>query len=357
MQHTALRIKVPPTLKVYLLTDKNLGDSPIPRITRPSNLAQPTGASKVADKQYAVTFDPGTAGETVDLVLSSVQVGFFRSLLAIFTLTFWLSLLPGKDFFTNFSLKTFIFRSFALSGVVVFILIGLELAGVSIHKPFSRWLNTLEMAERAGDKIESLFSEPDPFFKSEEAVKFYERTGHRLEKMYTMTAVVYEDVTEKMLIRKAYFAADHLDAAEDICEKELGGKIPPMADYTLWMKSDNVRGELNLAFAEWTSTSRGFISDDYELFISPENIATLQMNMAEIKASAGETLTELAKNYDLERGGLGDDDLKIKLVEFLYKQLNMPAGTDIVYDEGKTRFFLDAENESKFRCVRRLPAQ
>ena len=221
MEYTALRIKIPPTLKVYLLTDKNLGDSPIPRITRPKNLAAPTGATKIADKQYAVTFAQGTAGETVDLVLSSVTVGFFRSMLAIFTAAFWLSLLPGKDFFRTFSLKTFIIRSLIASGVLFMLLVSLELAGVSVHKPFSGWLNTLFMAERAGDKIKSMFNEPDPFFKSEEAVKYYERTGHRLEKMYTMAAVVYDEKTEKMLIRKKFIAADRIKAAKGICEKEI----------------------------------------------------------------------------------------------------------------------------------------
>ena len=322
MQYSASRIKIPPHLKVDLLTDKDLGDAPVARITNPKNLPQPSNVAKISNKQYVVYFASGSAGEVVDIVVSSVPVGFFRSMLVVFTLTFWSSFIHNKDSFRNFSLKTFIVRSLVVSGLLFVVLVGLVLSGVSINRPFARWLNTLDMAQGTADKIESLFSKPDPFFQSAEATRFYERTGHRLEKVYTMAAVVYEDVTEKMLIRKNFFPADHLDAAEDICAKEIGAEVPDMPDYKLWVANDGVRGELSLAFAEWTETSRGFVSDDYELFVSPENVATLQMSMAEIKGSSGDKLTELADNYDVKRNGKSDDDLKIELLEFLYKHVS-----------------------------------
>lgn len=353
MEYRWLRIKIPPTLRVNFVTPRSLGDSPAAKITRPKNLAQPSGVMKVGDKQYTVSFNAGSANETVDVVLSS---GVFNasSLLAIFTLTLWLSLLPGRDFFRTFSFKTFISRTLVFTGLMFVILVSLEVMGISVHKPFSRWLNTLEMAERSGDAIKGLFGKIDPFFTSQEADDFYSRTGSKLEKRYLMTMVSDEKTKYRMLVRKEFFPADDLDSAEDICEKELSAVIPVKTDYDLILKGEDLRSNMNFSFAEWTSTGRGILSDDYQLFILPEHVSTWQISVAEIKGTAGSALTEMANTYGLQRSDMDDADLREAMIKNINKELRLPAETDVVYKDSVASFFLDADSQANFRCIRKL---
>lgn len=354
MQYTFLRIKVPPALRVNLVTPRSLGDSPAGKITRPKNIGQPSSVAKTGDKQYEVVFSPSSAHETVDLVLSSGKFSF-SSLLALFTLSFWIGMLPGRDFFRTFSVGNFISRVFMMSGILFVALVSLELCGVNIHKPFSRWLNTLEMAERSGDMIKGWLGESDPFFQSKEAHDFYSRTGKKLEKSYLLAVVIDEKTEFRMLVRKDFFPADDLDSAKNICEKEIDAMIPEKNDYDLIMKHGDMRSTINFAFAEWTLTDRGILSDDYELFILPEHVATWQVSVAEIQGSSGNALTGLAKDYDLDRGDMDDEELREKMIGLINRQVRLPLDTEVKYDDNVASFYLDADSQANFRCIRKLP--
>ena len=178
-QHSLLRIKIPPTLRVNVITPKSLGDNPSVKITRPKNLNQPVSVSKTGTNQYVIVFDASSAGETVDITLTSAAFSikdFFSGLLVFFKLSFWLGFLK-LSYWTSFPWKTFLIRSGIVSGALFFVLVTLELTGVRAHKPVSKWLNTLTMAENAGDRIKDLvgWNNADPFFQSEEANNFNTR--------------------------------------------------------------------------------------------------------------------------------------------------------------------------------------
>ena len=350
------RVKIPPTLRLYISTPKSLGDSPTAKITRPKNLAPPTSVSKTADKQYVIVFDPSTNGETVDVTLTAAAFSF-KSLFAFLTFGFWLGLLPGRDFFTLAGFKTFAVRSAIFSGVLFFALVGLELWGVETRTSFSKWLDTLTMAENTGEKIKELvgWSKDDPFFQSDDAIMFKTRTGKDLKKVYSIMTATDEYGSYRLLVRKDFLSADDLDSAENICEKEMDAEIPSVAIYQL-LASDDVRSDLNFAFAEWTDTPYGFISDNYELYLLPEYLSTWRMGVAEIRSSNGTVLNDLGETYDIIReSNMDDEDFQNVMIKYLNQQLRLPAETDVQYDDGVASFYLDADDEAKFRCVRRLP--
>lgn len=352
--YTLFRKKVPPTLRVHVITPRSLGDKPIAKITKPSNLTQPKNVLKTAACQYEIVFDASCNGETVDVQLSASE-SFVAAFLKMFTWAFWWGLVPGRNFWTFTGLKIFLIRSIMVTGIFFICLVGLELYGVKTHTPLSNWLNTQTMAENAADKIKEIvgWDEQSPFFQSQEAINFHTRTGKELDKVYLVMSVINGAETYKMLVRKNFLPADDLDSAEDICEKELDAEIPSIANYRLFMGSD-IKSDLDRAFAEWTSDSKGLTSDDYRLYLPPEYVATWQISVAEIKASDSAGLNEQGAAYGLQRNGMDDDDFKKDIIKRLNEQLRLPAETDIEYDEGMASFFLDADSEANFRCVRRL---
>ncbi len=354
--YTLNRVKIPPTLRLYISTPQSLGDNPTAKITRPKNLAQPTNVSKTADKQYMIVFDASSAGESVDVTLTAAAFSF-KSLFAFLTLSFWLGMLPRRDFFTLAVFKTFAIRSVLFSGALFFVLVGLELSGVETRTSFSKWLDTLTMAENTGEKIKDLvgWSHDDPFFQSEDARMFKTRTGKDLDKVYLVMTATDENGAYRLLVRKNFLSADDLDSAENICEKEMNAEIPSVAIYQLL--SSDVRSDLTFAFAEWTSTAYGFISDDYGLYLLPEHSSTWQMGITEIRSSKGPVLDDLARTYDFIRDtGMDDEDFQNVLIQNFNLILRLPLETDVQYNDGIASFYLDADDEANFRCVRRLPS-
>lgn len=360
------RLKVPPTLRINIVSSFDLGDNPSVIIINPRNVAQPKSVSKTGNNQYTVVCDPASVGETVDLKLVSAKFSvmdfckkLFFGIFFFLSLSFWKSLLPGGGFWSGLlsvNFKTFFVRTFMFSGVLFICLVGLNVSGVEVHKPFSKWLDTFTLAESSGDRIRQIFSfdTPDPFFGSQEADDFLTRTGKTLDKIYVMTTIMEGDTSYRMLIRKVFLSADDLDAAEDICEKELNAEVPSLEDYYLIQNNEDVRSELELAFAEWTSTDRGILSDDLVLFLPMEHVETWHENVKTIKNSAGESLKEFGEIHGVQQEDMDDDEFKRAIISQLNKELRLPNYTDIEYDEGTPSFYLDADHEANFRCVRKL---
>lgn len=363
--YKVLRVKVPPHLRINVITPKCLGDTPAAAILRPKNLAPPASVTKTGDKQYSIVFEASCANETVDLALTSAAfsfIGFLKGLFLAFffflNINFWKSLLPGGGFWSSFSLKTFLVRSFVVSGLLFVCLVGLEVSGVKIHKPFSGWLNTLTMAEISGDKLREIigFDKQDKFFTSKEAYEFHARTGKKLDEVYLMTYVVEDDQKYRLLVRKNFLAADDLDSAENICDKELDAEIPNASHYKLFMKNSGLKSDLSMAFAEWTNKSKGIVSDDYLMFVTRENTKTWQASVEEIEASDTTGLDEAGSDFGLERNGMDNETYRKVIIDRLNAELRLPPETDVEFDQGKAYFYLDADSKANFRCVRRLAA-
>lgn len=353
-----IKIKVPQHLRVNVVTPKGLGDNPTAVITSPKNVPNPTNVVKIGENQYEVIFAPSSVGETVSLTLSSVRVGLFKSLLSIFTLVFWLNLFPNRQTFTSFSFKIFFVRSLIASGFLFVSLVGLQLSGVNIHQPFMRWLNTMDMVENTVDKIRQVIGmdETDPFFQSKEALAFYSRTGQKLSDVYLMTYVIEEDKKYRLLVKKDFFPADDLDAAEDICEKELNAVVPGLRDYHLLMKNVSLVDNLKLSFAEWTTESRGMMSDDYMLFVSPDDIKAWQMNIESIKNGDSIDLDEIGGGLNVDRDEMNDQTYVNAIIKAFNNELRLPVDVEVEYEMNIPFFYLDADSEANFRCVRRLTA-
>ena len=359
------RKKVPNSQRLTIATIKNLGDNPKIAILKPSNLTPPVSVLKEAECQYTIVFHKSTVGETVDFSLTAANFSLwgmikdmFFAIFALFTLTFWKGLLPGGTFWSTFSFKRFFVRTVVFSLIVFVGLLGMELSGFHHHKKFLRWLNTLEMVESTSGAIKGAIGldGDDGFFKSEEALNYYSRTGHKLGDDYILTDVIENgDEKYQMLIRKQFHSGFDLDSAENICWGEIEGDIPAMGDYYNFMNNDAVKSNLDLAFAEWTDTSYGLMSDDYELFIVRENSKTWQSRVEIINSLSGSALEEFAKNYDVPRADLDGDDYRDAIVAAVNREVRLPAETNVIYRDGVPSFYLDADREANFRCIRKLP--
>ncbi len=364
---TVFRKKVPVNQRLTVAILKSLGDNPKCSITKPSNLTPPVNVLKEAECQYTIVFHKSTVGETVDFSLTAAQFslwsmikGFFAAIFMIFTLMFWKSLLPGGTFWSSFSVKKFIVRTFVFSLILFVGLLGMELSGFHHHKKFLRWLNTLEMVESTSGKIKGLvgLNGDDGFFKSEEAIDFYVRTGQKLEEVYLMTDALENDGEKyRLLVRRNFHSAYDLDSARNICYSEIDARIPDMVDYQLFMQSGAIGSNLELAFAEWTTSGYGVMSDDYELFIIRENSKTWQDRVEIIQSLIGSALDEYAKNYEAVRGDLDDEDFRKAIISVLNREVRLPSETDVIFKQGVPYFYLAADCEANFRCIRKLDIQ
>jgi len=353
-------LKVPPNLRLSVVVGKNLGDTPVVTITNPRNLKNPT-AVKTGTNQYELMFDAGCAGETVNVTMAATGrwafLNFFTGFLKLFTLTFWMNLIPGRGFWTTFSWKTFMMRSLMVSGMLFMLLVVLELSGVTIHKRYLNWLNTMDMVSDAVYKIKGItgLDDTDPFFKGSEAQRFYTRTGKKLQDAYLMTSVSEEDESYRLLISKEFYIASELDDAEDHCANEIGGEIPTLKDYYLMMKESSLTDQMMFAFAEWINYPYGIVSDDYMLWVMPINVQTYEAALQAINNGSADSLMDMAENYSIDKNGLTDEEFKTRLLVAVKNELRLPLEADITSKDGQTIFYLDEDEHANYRCVRKLP--
>lgn len=354
-------LKVPPTLKVSVAVGKDYGDSPTITITNPRNLPAAT-AIKTGKGQYDIIFQASCVGEIVNLTLSPADAKFFSrmfsGIFAIFTLNFWLSMLPGRGFWSDFSWQRFMARSLIVSGMLFVCLIGLELTGLDFHKRYLNWLNTMDMVEDAVAGIRNVIGldDKDPFFKSAEASQYYVRTGTKLEEAYMMTSVHDDGDSYRMLVGKNFFIASELDDAQTSCANDIDGEVPSLKDFYILMKNEALADKLNFPFAEWTTYPRGVISDDYMLWILPENVKTYESAVASVNNGTAEELQSIADNYGFNYSGLTDEEFKAQLLDAVKNDLRLPMDVDIESENGQTVFYLDENRQANYRCIRKLPA-
>ena len=354
-------LKVPPTLRVSVAVGTDFGDSPKITITNPRNLPEATSI-KTGKGQYDIVFQASCVGETVSLTLSPADAKFFSRIfsgfLVLFTLSFWLGMLPGRGFWSDFSWQRFMARSLIASGMLFVCLIALELTGLDIHKRYLKWLNTMDMVEDAVASIKNVvgLDDTDPFFKSSEASQYQIRTGRKLENDYLMTSVNDDGDSYRMLVGKNFFIASELDDAQASCAHDIDGEVPSLKDFYILMKNDSLVDKLNFPFAEWTTYPKGVMSDDYMLWILPDNVRTYESAVASVNRGTADELQAIADNYGFDYSGLTDEEFKAQLLEAVKNDLRIPADVDVESENGQTVFYLDENRQANYRCIRKLPA-
>jgi hypothetical protein len=122
------------------------------------------------------------------------------------------------------------------------------------------------------------------------------------------------------------------------------------------MKNEALADKLNFPFAEWTTYPKGVISDDYMLWVLPDNVKTYESAVASVNNGTMEDLQNIADNYGFSYSGLTEEEFKTQLLDAIKNDLRLPLTVDVKSKDGQTVFYLDENHQANYRCIRKLPA-
>lgn len=333
---------------VFYLEGTDLGKSPAVVITQPTKGCRQIVKEviRLEATRYEVRCDLSYAFEKVSgSVWPSAEAAAKSGSIA--GIWFWLSSLWER--FRPKTLKGSI--AYTLAGVFVAftVAVAMEAAGIKqenlMQQAAVATADTIKKSASTEGRRQVMNSHW--FYESDAAKRYKTETGISMADAYTRCA-------PDLLALKKPIRARTFEGAKAACKAE-GGRLPESAELAGFKSDKTLTTRLTWPkYGEWTATSRGMFSDDWEVYVNARNIDVYNKVLAKIEAAEDEALDELGKGYGDAgaRGEMDDDDYQEHLETLLRDQLSIR--TDAEIEDG--RLYLDDGLKSRFRCVRDVPA-